>query len=48
MAQVGDVIFGVAPRHDTPWGISLLLVAGLIAVSLAVLGWRVRGVEVVT
>ena len=48
LAQVGDVIFGVAPRHETPWGISLLLVAGLIALSLAVLRWRVRGVEVVT
>ena len=48
LAQVGDVVFGVAPRHDTPWGISLLIVVGLIGVSLVVLRWRVRGVEVVT
>lgn len=48
LAQVGDVVFGIAPRHDTPWGISLLFVVGLIAASLAVLRWRVRGVEVVT
>ena len=48
LAQVGDVIFGVAPRHDTPWALSLLIVVGLIGASLAVLRWRVRGVEVVT
>ena len=48
LAQVGDVVFGVTPRHDTPWAVSLLIVAGLIGASLAVLRWRVRGVEVVT
>ena len=48
LAQVGDVIFRVEPRYDTPWGVSLLAVAMVIAVSAWVLARRVRGVEVVT
>ena len=44
--QVGDVIFGADPRYDTPWGISLLIVVALIALSVWILGRRVRGVEV--
>ena len=48
LAQVGDVIFRVEPRYDTPWGVSLLAVAALIGVSAWVLARRVRGVEVVT
>jgi ABC-2 type transport system permease protein len=45
--QVGDVIFRLPPRYDTPWLLSLTVVAGMIAISLLVLERRVRGVEVV-
>ncbi len=48
LAQVGDVIFRIEPRYDTPWGVSLAAVAAIIAVSAWVLVHRVRGVEVVT
>ena len=48
LAQVGDVIFRIEPRYDTPWGVSLLSVAAAIAVSAWVLARRVRGVEIVT
>ncbi len=48
LAQVGDVIFRVEPRYDTPWGISLLAVAVVILLSAWVLARRVRGVEIVT
>jgi ABC-2 type transport system permease protein len=48
LAQVIDVIFRLRPRYDTPWIVSLLALAGLIAVSISVLERRVRGVEVVT
>ena len=46
--QLGDVIFRVPPRYDTPAALSLLVVmASLVAVSILVLERRVRGVEVV-
>jgi ABC-2 type transport system permease protein len=48
LAQVIDVIFRLRPRYDTPWLVSLLALAALIAVSISVLERRVRGVEVVT
>ena len=48
LAQVGDVIFRVEPRYDTPWGVSLAAVAAVIAASAWVLARRVRGVEIVT
>ena len=48
VAQVGDVIFRLQPRYDTPWVVSLLVIVGWIVVSMAVLARRVRGVEVVT
>ena len=42
--QVGDVIFRAEPRYDTPWGVSLLALAVLVAISLWVLerrdSWR--------
>jgi ABC-2 type transport system permease protein len=47
LAQIGDVIFRVPPRHDTPVVLSLVVVLGLIALSLLVLERRIRGVEVV-
>ena len=47
LAQVGDVIFRVEPRYDTPWGVSLLAVALVVALSAWVLARRVRAVEIV-
>lgn len=48
LAQVTDVIFRLEPRYDTPWSVSLIVIAALIAISISVLERRVRGVEVVT
>ena len=48
LAQVGDVIFRMSPRYDSPWGVSLLFVIAVILGSGWVLARRVRGVEVVT
>ena len=48
LAQVGDLIFRMPPRYQTPWPVSLAIVLGLIGVSVWVLERRVRGVEVVT
>jgi ABC-2 type transport system permease protein len=45
--QVGDVVFRITPRYETPWVLSLGVVLALVVVSLAVLERRVRGVEVV-
>jgi ABC-2 type transport system permease protein len=45
--RVGDTIFRIAPRYDTPIGLSLLLVLVIVAGSALVLERRVRGVEVV-
>jgi ABC-2 type transport system permease protein len=45
--QVGDVIFRIPPRYDTPWLLSLAMVFVLIAGSVLILERRVRGVEVV-
>lgn len=46
--QVTDAIFRDQPRHDTPVLVSVLVLAGLIAISISVLERRVRGVEVVS
>ena len=45
--QVGDVIFRVPPRYETPAALSLLVVGLLVVCSILVLERRVRGVEVV-
>jgi ABC-2 type transport system permease protein len=45
--RVGDTIFRIAPRYDTPIAVSLLAVLLIIAASVLVLERRVRGVEVV-
>jgi ABC-type transport system involved in multi-copper enzyme maturation permease subunit len=45
---VNDVVFGQAPRYETPLVVSLLVVAGLVALSASVLERRVRGVEIVS
>jgi len=47
LAQLGDVIFRVPPRHDTPVVFSLGIIVFLIAVAMLVLERRIRGVEVV-
>jgi hypothetical protein len=45
---VGDVIFRLHARYDTPVVLSFAMLVGLVAVSMAVLERRVRAVEVVT
>src|SRR5215510_7317616 len=47
IAQVGDLIFRVPLRYQTPWPVSLLMIVGLIALSALILERRVRGVEIV-
>jgi len=46
--QIGDAIFRLTPRYDSPWAVSLIAIGALIALSISVLERRVRGVEVVT
>ncbi len=48
LEQIGDVIFRLQPRFDSPWLLSVLVVVALIGLSVFVLERRVRGVEVVT
>jgi ABC-2 type transport system permease protein len=45
--QVGDAIFRLPLRYDTPWPVSLGVLVLLVAVSGVVLERRVRGVEVI-
>jgi len=47
LSQLGDVIFRLPPKYDTPWPVALLMIVGLIAVSGLILERRVRGIEVV-
>jgi ABC-2 type transport system permease protein len=47
LAQIGDVLFRLRPKYDTPWPVSFLVIALVIAASGVVLERRVRGVEVV-
>jgi ABC-2 type transport system permease protein len=47
LEQIANVIFRLPPPYETPWPVSLLLIAGLIAAGGLVLERRVRGVEVV-
>ncbi len=47
LAQLGDAIFRVELRYQTPWVVSLAVVVALIAVSALILERRVRGVEIV-
>lgn len=47
LEQIGDLIFRVPLRYDTPWPVSLLVIVGLIALSVSILERRVRGVEVI-
>jgi ABC-2 type transport system permease protein len=47
LAQLGDVIFRVPPRNDTPTLLTFLVVVGIIGVCAVVLERQIRGVEVV-
>lgn len=47
LAQIGDVIFRLPPKYDTPWILSLFVIAAVIGVSGVILERRVRGVEVI-
>ena len=48
LGQIGDVVFRLQPRFDSPWLLSVLVVVALIGLSVFMLERRVRGVEVVT
>lgn len=47
LSQVGDVIFRLPQRYDTPWPVSFMVIVGVVVVSGFILERRVRGVEVV-
>jgi ABC-2 type transport system permease protein len=47
VSQVGDAIFRLPLRYDTPWPVSTAMIVALVVVSGFVLERRVRGVEVV-
>jgi hypothetical protein len=47
LTEIGNAIFRLPPRYDTPWPISLLVIVLLVVVSVLILEKRVRGVEVV-
>ena len=47
LSQLGDVIFRMPSKYETPWPVALLMVVGLIAASGFILERRVRGIEVV-
>ena len=44
---VTDVMFRQKPSYEAPVMVSVLILAGLVALSISVLERRVRGVEVV-
>jgi ABC-2 type transport system permease protein len=46
-AQLASAVFRLPPAYDTPWFVSALVIALVIAVSSIVLARRVQGVEVV-
>jgi ABC-2 type transport system permease protein len=46
--QIGDLIFRVPLRYETPAAVSAIVLLALVAVSISVLERKVRGVEVVT
>jgi ABC-2 type transport system permease protein len=47
LSQIGDVIFRLPHRYDTPWQLSFVVIAMIVALSAFVLDRRVRGIEVV-
>ena len=47
LSQINAFIFKMRPTYDTPWPISLGVIAAVVALSAVILERRVRGVEVV-
>jgi ABC-2 type transport system permease protein len=47
LEQVGNIIFRMPAKYDTPWLVSALVIAVVIAICGLILERRVRGVEVV-
>lgn len=47
MDNIGDLMFRQPPRYETPVLVSIMILAGILAVSISVLERRVRGVEIV-
>lgn len=47
LAQIGDLIFRLPLRYQTPWPIALVMIIVLVGVSGLILERRVRGVEIV-
>jgi ABC-2 type transport system permease protein len=45
--QIGNVIFRLPLKYDTPWQVSLLVIVAVVVLSGVILERRVRGVEVV-
>lgn len=48
LSQIGDVIFRLPHRYESPWPVSALMILVVMVVSGVVLERRVRGVEVVS
>lgn len=48
LEQIGDAIFRMKLRYDTPVAVSVVVILGLLALSISVLERKVRAVEVVT
>jgi ABC-2 type transport system permease protein len=47
LTQVGDVIFRLPPKYDTPWLVSFMVIVAVTSGSALILGRRIRGVEVI-
>ena len=47
LSQINAFIFRMRPSYDTPWPVSLAVLAAVVALSAVILERRVRGVEVV-
>ena len=48
LEHLGDLVFRVEPRYDTPAIVSVIALAVVVGLAAFVLERRVRGVEVVT
>jgi ABC-2 type transport system permease protein len=47
LSQVGNLVFRLKPKYDTPWPVSLFMIIAIVVLSGFILERRVRGVEVV-
>ena len=48
LSQIGDVIFRLPHRYESPWPVSVLMILIVVGASALVLERRVRGVEVIS